>query len=229
MTNQPARLALVLPFTDPSTEENAADFVGAHTPDNVGARAPTLSGPSDRHNNPLKSRISLWLDTDLLAEFKQYAHSNGLTFSQAFEQGARIVMDGGPQLGRSVGARPQVLDIDLDLDDLKPIIDLHFVWTAAYNATVPVSGQVRRPRWTDKDTAAARKIDGNDIRVIELGIIHTLNKIPPESGPIRTFRYYLPEIYKFSQQTRTMPTANIEAIHRAHAEKMKRHLGLSTG
>jgi hypothetical protein len=227
MRKNHATLSLVHSFDDFPAADEQPFFVGAHTPDARPQRAPTDGAGTDRHRNPNKARISLWPDSELLAKFKHHAHSNGLSFTEAFEIAAEQIINTERPIIESVGARPHAGTYDTDLDDLKPIIDLYFEWTAAYNAKHTRSGQIRRPRWYDADTNAARKLKHIDIRIIELGIITTLNNANGQHGAIKWFRYYVPGIYHQNQTSKTLKPDTLATMHNHHRTQMKKHLGVA--
>lgn len=202
----------------------------------VGARAPKLQlvgarqdlEVSEQRKSPGKARVSLWPDSEILDEVKHFCHLRRITYSQFFELAAVDFIQKTGEKTLPLGARysPQIDDLDLKPDLDETIINLFEFWTNGYNRKEIKRGPVTSLKLNDRDRAAAAEFRDVDPRIIELGIIQTLSQKQPGSGPIRSFRYYVPEIRQMIAVTNTLKESTWIIQHERNAATMRRWLNL---
>lgn len=205
-------------------------------PKTLGARAPklTLVGArqdqevSEQRKSPGKARVSLWPDSEILDEVKQFCHLQRITYSQFFELAAlEFIKKTGTKtlpLGARYSAQIDDLDLKPDLDDT--IINLFEFWTNGYNRNETKRGPLAKLKLTDRDRHAIAEFRDVDLRIIELGIVQTLSQKQPGSGPIRSFSYYVPEIRQMIAVTATLRESTWTVQHGRNTATMRRWLKL---
>ena len=159
------------------------------------------------------TRISLRMNSELLARFKAFSGSNEMNMSEFFEwAGLKFLHLGAQQKAENDAAGAQADDVrapfDNDTDilsskkkmlltsstgaqtEIVKICELYCVYNEAFN------GKYILPSPIDFDVMAEYADAGTDLRIVELGILYTqINKL--SGGKVRrinSFKFYTNEI-----------------------------------
>jgi hypothetical protein len=146
-------------------------------------------------------RVNLHISEEIDRKVRQYCMINAkpkVELKDFYERAALYYLDIlDTQNITSLGAEAPLDDRRLKmLYKTKPfIINLYLRYNTIFNEISAASAKTNwSARWTPRDDEAARKYNGTDPRIVELGIIQTQTNKGIGQGRIQTFKYYVDEI-----------------------------------
>lgn len=188
---------------------------GVMTPTTSKVDAHQSSRRGDRHNNESAGRLALRPNAEILKMAKVFCAEKGYTLTELFEISVLRFIEVGAHHGEGVGAMTPLDDRRLMMKTDNNIINLYERYQRVFSPSM---------RWKPADDRVAQERGYNsiDLRVIELGIIHTqVQKLNSDAScKINSLRYFTGEIDLLADQD--LSAGTLDEMLRAHRKTWER-------